>query len=211
MVRVLSHPLIRHKVAVLRRRDTPIVAFRAAVRELSLLLAYEAMDDLVLLSENITLPDGEVAPIERIDERKICFLPILRAGCGLLDGMLDLVPSACVGHVGLQRHHETLEAEEYYFKMPSQLEERHCIVLDPMLATGNSAVAAITRLKKAGAQNLMFASLIAAPEGVSKLRKEHPDVRIITCVLDKCLDEKGYIVPGLGDAGDRLYGTEEHW
>ncbi|MXV35029.1 MULTISPECIES: uracil phosphoribosyltransferase [unclassified Saccharibacter] len=207
MVRVLTHPLVRHKLAFLRQRDTPIAVFRASVRELSLLLAYETLEDLPLMHAKVLLPDGTQAAVERMDEAQICFVPILRAGCGLLDGMLDLVPSASVGHVGMQRDHVTLEAEEYYFKVPDHIHQKCCIVLDPMLATGNSADAAITRLKQAGAKNIIFACLIAAPEGVALLQKIHPDVRIITCSLDEKLNEKGYIVPGLGDAGDRFFGT----
>lgn len=206
-VRVLTHPLVRHKLALLRKRDTPIAVFRAAVRELSLLLAYETLDDLPLIASQLVLPYGGEVSLEQLDESQICFVPILRAGCGLLDGMLDLVPSACVGHVGMQRDHKTLEAEEYYFKVPEHLPEQRCVVLDPMLATGHSADAAIARLKKAGARHLIFACLIAAPEGIAALQKAHPDVRIVTCALDEKLDDNGYIVPGLGDAGDRLFGT----
>ncbi|GBR45097.1 uracil phosphoribosyltransferase [Neokomagataea thailandica] len=205
---VLTHPLVRHKLTRLRDKTTSTAGFRRLTRELSLLLAYEATRDLALVSRDICAPSGPMVG-EELDGKKLCFVSILRAGNGLLDGMLDLVPSARVGHIGLKRDHDTLEVSEYYFNMPSDVPGRTCIVLDPMLATGHSAAAAIARVKEAGARDIVFACLLAAPEGVAHMNEKHPDVRIVTCSLDKHLDENGYIVPGLGDAGDRLFGTRE--
>lgn len=204
---IIAHPLVRHKLSYLRDRSTPMAEFRGVVRELSLLLAYEATRDLPLRLEELVMPDGAHLEIERLEGKTLCFIPILRAGLGFLDGMLDLVPSACVGHIGVQRDHETLEARVYYCNVPAHLAERRCIVLDPMLATGHSATVAIQRLKEAGARDIVFVCLVAAPEGVETLLKAHPDVRILTAALDEGLDHRGYIVPGLGDAGDRLFGT----
>ncbi|GBD56954.1 uracil phosphoribosyltransferase [Gluconobacter wancherniae] len=203
---VLDHPLVRHKLTRLRDRDTSTAGFRRLTRELSLLLAYEATRNLTTCPKTVHVQSGLMEG-EELDGKKLCFVSILRAGNGLLDGMLDLVPSARVGHIGLRRDHETLEVSEYYFNMPGDVPGRTCIVLDPMLATGHSAAAAITRVKAAGAQNPVFACLLAAPEGIRYMAELHPDVQVVTCAVDDRLDENGYIVPGLGDAGDRLFGT----
>ncbi|KXV26219.1 uracil phosphoribosyltransferase [Gluconobacter japonicus] len=202
---VLDHPLVRHKLTRLRDKNTSTAGFRRLTRELSLLLAYEATRNLSLVPRQIEAPSGFMEG-EELDGKKLCFVSILRAGNGLLDGMLDLVPSARVGHIGLRRDHETLEVSEYYFNMPSDVPGRTCIVLDPMLATGHSA-AAVTRVKEAGAIAPVFACLLAAPEGIAHMTELHPDVQVVTCCVDQKLDEHGYIVPGLGDAGDRLFGT----
>lgn len=206
-LQIIDHPLIQHKLSFLRDRSHAVVEFRALVRELSLLLAYEATCDLPLMEKIVTLPDGSSCVTHKLENDALCLIPILRAGSALLEGMLDFVPTASVGHIVVQRHHETLAAEEFYFKAPSDLGKRLCIVLDPMLATGHSAVAAIRRLKQAGAGAIIFTCLVAAPEGVKHLHEMHPDVKIISCALDEKLDADGYIVPGLGDAGDRFYGT----
>jgi len=204
---VIDHPLVQHKLSLMRRKETTTAAFRGLMREISLLLTYEVLRPLPLITERIETPlQAMEAPV--IEGKKLCLISILRAGNGLLDGMLDLVPSARVGHVGLYRDHDTLEAIQYYFKVPERLDQRLVVVVDPMLATGNSAVAAIDLLKKAGANHLRFLCLLAAPEGVEALAKAHPDVPIYTGALDERLNEHGYIVPGLGDAGDRLYGTK---
>lgn len=206
-VTVVDHPLVAHKLTLMRRRETSTKSFRALLKEISLLLAYEATRDLELTEIEIETPIcTTMAPA--IAGKKLVFAPILRAGMGLLEGMLELVPSARVAHVGLYRDPKTLTAVEYYFKAPEDLGERLVIVLDPMLATANSATAAIERLKEAGAQNLRFVCLLAAPEGVEKLRGAHPEVPIYTAAIDDHLNDHGYIVPGLGDAGDRMYGTK---
>lgn len=203
---VVSHPLVQHKLTLLRRRETSTAGFRRLVREISLLLAYEVTRELELTMEEIETPVAPmVAPV--LAGKKLCFISILRAGNGILDGLLDLVPSARVGHVGLWRDPQTLQPVEYYFKVPADLSDRLCIVVDPMLATGNSAAAAIERLKQAGASRLRFVCLLAAPEGVAVMKEHCPDVPIFTAALDQRLNEHGYIVPGLGDAGDRIYGT----
>lgn len=204
---VVSHPLVQHKLTLMRARGTPTAAFRHLARELSLLLGYEAMRDLPLEPVEIETP---LEPMQawRLAGKKLCLISILRAGNGILDGLLDLVPSARVGHVGLYRDPETLEPVEYYLKLPDDVGSRICLVVDPMLATGHSAAAAIDRLKQAGCTRLVFVCLLAAPEGVACLRRAHPDVRIVTCAIDRGLDEHGYIRPGLGDAGDRLFGTK---
>ncbi|ATI12981.1 MULTISPECIES: uracil phosphoribosyltransferase [Acetobacter] len=203
---VLDHPLIKHKLTHLRRAETSTAGFRRLVRELSLLMCYEATRELPLEPVEIQTP---LEPMmgEQLAGPDVCFISILRAGNGLLDGMLDLVPFAPVGHIGLYRDPETLEAVEYYLKLPSQVSSRRCIVVDPMLATGHSAAAAITRLKEKGARKLLFTCLLSTPEGIACLQKAHPDVQIMTCSIDRGLDEHSYIVPGLGDAGDRLFGT----
>ncbi len=204
---VVEHPLIQHKLTLMRRADTPTTKFRQLLREISLLLGYEVTRGLKLDTVEIETPlETMMAPV--LEGKKLCIVSILRAGNGLLDGMLDLVPNARVGHVGLYRDHETLEPVEYYFKMPEKLEERDVIVVDPMLATGNSASAAVDRLKKAGARRIGFLCLLAAPQGVRAFAAAHPDVPIFTAALDRELNEKGYILPGLGDAGDRMYGTK---
>ncbi len=206
-VTIVDHPLVQHKLTLMRRHDTATSKFRQLLREISLLLAYEVTRDLPVELETVRTPMEEMqAPV--LMGKKLVFISILRAGNGLLDGMLDLVPSARVGHVGLYRDPETLQAMEYYFKVPEDLPDRRVIVVDPMLATANSAVAAVQRIKSAGAVNLKFLCLLAAPEGVKAFSTAHPDVPIYTAALDRCLDDHGYILPGLGDAGDRIYGTK---
>jgi uracil phosphoribosyltransferase len=206
-VTVVSHPLVQHKLTVMRKRETTTVKFRQLSREVSTLLAYEVTRDLPLTTTPIETPVAEmVAPT--LAGKKLCFVSILRAGDGLLQGMLDLVPSARVGHIGIYREPETLTAVEYYYKVPDDLQERLVVVVDPMLATGNSAVAAVSRLKEDGAQQIKFVCLLAAPEGIAQFREAHPDVPVFTAAIDLRLNDHGYIVPGLGDAGDRLYGTK---
>ena len=206
-VTVVSHPLVQHKLTVMRKRETTTVKFRQLSREIATLLAYEVTRDLPLTTTQIDTPLAEmVAPT--LAGKKLCFVSILRAGDGLLQGMLDLVPSARVGHIGIYREPETLTAIEYYYKVPDDLQERLVIVVDPMLATGNSAVAAVSRLKEDGAQQIKFVCLLAAPEGIAQFREVHPDVQVFTAAIDLRLNDHGYIVPGLGDAGDRLYGTK---
>ena len=203
---VVDHPLIQHKLSMMRKVETPPAVFRQLLKEIAMLLAHEALRDLPMTTKRITTPLEEMdAPV--IEGRKPVIISILRAGNGLLDGMLDLVPMAKVGHIGMYRDHDTLEAIEYYLKVPKDIEERPVIVVDPMLATANSSIASITRLKEVGAKNMKFVCLLAAPEGVEALSKAHPDVPIITAAVDSHLNELGYIVPGLGDAGDRIYGT----
>ena len=203
---IIDHPLVQHKLSVLRDRATPNGMFRQVLREISLLLAYEVTKELELTTAEIATP-LETGRFPVLEGRRLCFVSILRAGNGLLDGMLDLVPEARVGHIGLYRDHETLEAVEYYFKVPAELGERPVIIVDPMLATGHSAAAAVTRLKRAGARRIKFMCLLAAPEGVAHFAAAHPDVPVFAAALDRELNEKGYILPGLGDAGDRIYGT----
>src|SRR6266568_87492 len=206
-VTVVDHPLVQHKLSLMRDRDTSTSKFRRLMREISLLLAYEATREL-------TLADTEIeTPLERgrfpvLAGKKLCLVSILRAGNGFLDGMLELMPSARVGHIGIYREPRTLQAIEYYLKLPDDLAERDVILLDPMLATGNSAVAAISRLKELAARSIKFVCLVAAPEGVDKVSSVFPDVPIVAVSLDRCLDDSGYILPGLGDAGDRLFGTK---
>ena len=203
---VVTHPLIQHKLTLMRSAETPTSLFRQLLREISMLLGYEVTRGLELNLVSIRTPlEAMQAPV--LEGKKLCFVSILRAGDGLLNGLLDLVPTARVGHVGLYRDPKTLEAVEYYFKVPEQLGEREVIVVDPMLATGNSAVAAVQRLKSAGARRIRFLCLLAAPEGVRALAAAHPDVPVYTAALDRALNAKAYILPGLGDAGDRLYGT----
>jgi uracil phosphoribosyltransferase len=206
-VTLVDHPLVQHKLTLMRKRDTTVVQFRQLAREIAHLLAYEVTRDLPLTTTPIETPLAEmVAP--KLAGKKLCFVSILRAGNGLLDGMLDLVPSARVGHIGIYRDPTTLVAVEYYYKVPEDLSERPVIVVDPMLATGNSAVAAVSRLKEDGAQQIKLVCLLAAPEGVRQLHAAHPDVPVFTAAIDRRLNDHGYIVPGLGDAGDRLYGTK---
>ncbi|NLI26032.1 MAG: uracil phosphoribosyltransferase [Acetobacter sp.] len=204
---VVNHPLVRHKLTRMREASVSTAGFRRLARELSLLLAYEATRDLKLEDVEIETP-LEKTTGQRLSGKKLCFVSILRAGNGILDGMLDLVPSARVGHIGLFRDPETLRPVEYYMKLPDDIGSRDCIVVDPMLATGHSAAAAIQSLKNAGAANIVFVCLLAAPEGVACLTQAHPDVKIITGSIDRELDDHGYIRPGLGDAGDRLFGTK---
>ncbi|HEV7277231.1 MAG TPA: uracil phosphoribosyltransferase [Devosiaceae bacterium] len=206
-VTVVDHPLVQHKLTIMRDKETSIASFRVLLREIAHLLCYEVTRDLELEYVSIETPLQQVeAPT--LKGKKLVFASILRAGNGLLDGMLDLVPAARVAHIGIYRDHETLQPVEYYFKAPSNLEDRLIIVVDPMLATANSAIAAIDRLKRRGANNLRFLCLLAAPEGIEKFSAAHPDVPIFTAAIDSHLNEKGYIVPGLGDAGDRMYGTK---
>ncbi len=206
-VTVLDHPLVQHKLTRLRQAGTSTAGFRRLTREISLLMAYEATRDLPLEEVEIETP---LEPMigRMLSGKKLCFVSILRAGNGILDGMLDLVPAARVGHVGLYRDHATLEPVEYYLKLPDDMAERLCIVVDPMLATGHSAIAAVSRLKAAGAAQIGFVCLLAAPEGLDRFTAAHPDVRLITAAVDRELDANGYIRPGLGDAGDRLFGTK---
>lgn len=206
-IRVVDHPLVQHKLTLLRDRHTPTAQFRLLAREISLLLAYEVTRPLPLEMVEIETP-MERMQAPRLAGKKLCFVSILRAGNGILDGMLDLVPSARVGHVGLYRDHETLLPVQYYLKLPDDLPQRVTIVVDPMLATGNSASAAVARVRQAGATQIRFMCLIAAPEGLRVFRQAHPDVPVFTAAIDRCLDDHGYIRPGLGDAGDRLYGTK---
>ncbi|WDI33253.1 uracil phosphoribosyltransferase [Hyphococcus flavus] len=204
---IVDHPLIQHKLTILRNKETPTAHFRQVLREVAFVLGCEATKDLALGEVTIETPLEKVnAPY--LEGKKLCFVSILRAGNGLIEGLLDLIPSARVGHVGLYRDHETLEAIEYYFKTPDKLNERLVIMVDPMLATGNTAIAAANKLKDAGARDIKFLCLVAAPEGVEKFSKAHPDIPIITAALDRELNEIGYILPGLGDAGDRIYGTK---
>ncbi|MBV2358712.1 uracil phosphoribosyltransferase [Thalassococcus sp. CAU 1522] len=204
---IVDHPLVQHKLTLMREKDTSTAGFRQLLREISLLLAYEVTRRLPITTRWIETPLTEMqAPV--IDGKKLALVSILRAGNGLLDGILELIPAARVGFVGLYRDEETLKPVQYYFKVPTQLEDRLTIVVDPMLATGNSSVAAIDLLKKAGATNIRFLCLLAAPEGVARMKQAHPDVPIITAAVDSHLNEKGYIVPGLGDAGDRMFGTK---
>lgn len=206
-VTVVDHPLIRHKLSLMRRKDGPTAEFRRLLREISMLLGYEVTRDLPLVDVPIETP---VAPMQApiLAGKKLCLVSILRAGDGIIEGMLDLLPSARVGHIGLYRDPETLVAVEYYLKFPADIAERKAIVVDPMLATGNSAVAAVQRLKDTGAVNITFVCLLAAPEGLANFEEAHPDVPVFTAAIDKRLNEHGYIVPGLGDAGDRLFGTK---
>ena len=206
-VTVVDHPLVQHKLTIMRKKDTSTSGFRRLLREISLLLCYEVTRDLELTTIPIETP-LEAMDAPALAGKKLVFASILRAGNGLLEGMLDLVPSARVAHVGLYRDHETLEAIEYYFKAPEDMGDRLVIVVDPMLATANSAIAAVTKLKERGATNLRFLCLLAAPEGAAAFSQAHPDVPIFTASIDSHLNENGYIVPGLGDAGDRMYGTK---
>ncbi len=206
-VTVIEHPLVQHKLTLMRRKETPTAKFRQLLREISMLLGYEVTRDLMLEDKRIETPMASMAaPV--LSGKKLVLISILRAGNGLLEGMLDLMPSARVGHVGLYRDPHTLVAVEYYFKVPDDLGERPVIVVDPMLATANSSIAAVQRVKEAGARNIKMVCLLAAPEGIDAFRSAHPDVAIFTAAIDERLDDHGYIVPGLGDAGDRLYGTK---
>ena len=203
---IVEHPLVQHKLTLMRRHDTPTAIFRQLLREISMLLAYEVTRELPTTPKRIMTPLVEMEG-QTLAGKKLALISILRAGNGLLDGVMELIPSARIGFVGLYRDEETLKPVEYYFKVPTELEDRLVIALDPMLATGNSAASAITKLKEAGARNIRFLCLLAAPEGVSTMKAEHPDVPIITAALDEKLNDRGYILPGLGDAGDRMFGT----
>ncbi len=203
---VVDHPLVQHKLTLMRDKETSVVKFRTLTKELSMLLGYEATRYMPLTTEEIETPLAKMkAPL--LEPKKTALISILRAGNGILNGMLELMPTAHVGHVGLYRDPKTLEPTEYYCKLPSDLSERHALILDPMLATGNSAVAAIDVVKKAKPRSIGFVCILAAPEGIRCLHKSHPDVEIITAAIDEKLNEKGYIIPGLGDAGDRIFGT----
>ncbi|MBB6260029.1 uracil phosphoribosyltransferase [Paenochrobactrum gallinarii] len=206
-VTVISHPLVQHKLTIMRKRETSTASFRRLLKETSLLLCYEVTRDLEMTTMPIETP---LAPMEApiLEGKKLVFASILRAGNGLLEGMLDLVPAARVAHIGLYRDHETLQPVEYYFKAPEDIVNRLIIVVDPMLATANSAIMAIDKLKERGATNIRFLCLIAAPEGIERFTQAHPDVQVFTASIDERLDEQGYIVPGVGDAGDRMYGTK---
>lgn len=204
---IVDHPLVQHKLTLMRERHTSTAVFRQLLREISHLLAYEVTRELQMTTRAIETPLTEMdAPV--LAGKKLALISILRAGNGLLDGILDLIPSARVGFVGLYRDEKTLQPVQYYFKVPTELDDRLVIAVDPMLATGNSSVAAVDLLKEAGATNIRFLCLLAAPEGVARMRDAHPDVPIVTAALDTRLNEKGYIVPGLGDAGDRMFGTK---
>lgn len=206
-VTLVDHPLVQHKLTLMREKSASVSAFRGLLREIAWLLCFEVCSDLPLESKQIETPvEATDAPI--LKGKKLAFISILRAGNGLLDGMLDVVPSARVGHVGLYRDPETLKAIEYYFNVPSNIDERLLVVVDPMLATASSAIAAVQRLKDEGATNMRFVCLVAAPEGVKAFNEAHPDVPVITAAVDSHLNEHGYIVPGLGDAGDRIFGTK---
>ena len=203
---VVDHPLVQHKLSLMRQKETPTSEFRHLVREIALLLGYEITRNLPLETRHIETP---LMPMEAkvLAGKKVCIVSILRAGNGLLDGMLDLIPSARVGHIGLWRDPQTLRPVEYYYKVPQDIAERPVIIVDPMLATANSAVAAVDRVKASGATDIKLACLLAAPEGVERMNQAHPDVTVYTAALDQGLNDHGYILPGLGDAGDRIYGT----
>jgi len=205
-VTVFDHPLIQHKLTILRDETTGSKQFRELVEEIAMLMSYEALRDLPLADTEVTTPMG-TAKSKVIAGRKLAIVPILRAGLGMVSGIQNLVPSAKVGHIGLYRDHETLEPHSYYCKLPERIDERLVLVLDPMLATGGSAVAAVDFLKEAGARNIKFMCIIAAPEGIKRLSEAHPDVHIYCGCVDEKLNDVGYILPGLGDAGDRIFGT----
>ena len=204
---VVNHPLVQHKLTIMRDKDTPTAVFRQLLREISQLLAYEVTRGMPMTTKRIETP-MQLMDAPTLDGKKLALISILRAGNGLLDGVLELIPSARVGFVGLYRDEATLKPVKYYFKVPEGLDDRLVIAVDPMLATGNSSVAAIDMLKEAGANNIRFLCLLAAPEGIKRMQEAHPDVPIVTAAVDEKLNESGYIVPGLGDAGDRMYGTK---
>ena len=204
---VVDHPLVQHKLTIMRDRDTPTAVFRQLLREISQLLAYEVTRNLAMTTKKIETP-MQTMDAPTLDGKKLALISILRAGNGLLDGVLELIPSARVGFVGLYRDEETLKPVQYYFKVPEGMDDRLVIAVDPMLATGNSSVAAIDLLKEAGAPNIRFLCLLASPEGIERMKEAHPDVPIVTASVDDGLNELGYIMPGLGDAGDRMFGTK---
>ena len=206
-VHILNHPLLQHKLSILRDENTGVTEFRKIVGEIAALMCYEATRDLPLEEVEIQTPVAK-ATAHRIAGKKLAIVPILRAGLGMVDGILTLIPGAKVGHIGLFRDPETLNPVKYYCKMPPDIAERDVIVLDPMLATGGSASAAITFVKEYGVSNIKFMNILAAPEGIERIQKDHPDVEIYTAALDEKLNDHGYIVPGLGDAGDRIFGTK---
>lgn len=205
MVNIMTHPLISHKLTIMRNKNTSVKDFRECAHEVALLIGYEATKDLKLKDYEIETPICKTTGKQI--ERQVALVPILRAGLGMVDALMDLIPAAKIGHIGLYRNEETLEPVEYYCKLPTDIAERQVLVLDPMLATGGSAVAAINFIKKRGAKNIKFVCIIAAPDGIKALREAHPDVEIFCGALDEKLNEHGYIVLGLGDAGDRLFGT----
>ena len=207
VVHVINHPLVQHKLTLMREKDRSTSSFRRLLHEISMLMAYEVTREMPTSMIEIETPmETMLSPV--IEGRKTVFVVVMRAGSGFLDGMLEVVPGARVGHVGLYRDPKTLTAVEYYFKMPQDMHERDAIVLDPMLATGNSAVAAVDRLKETRPKSIRFVSLVAAPEGIANMQRHHPDVPIYTAAIDRALNDHGYIVPGLGDAGDRIFGTK---
>ncbi|MGB3655755.1 MAG: uracil phosphoribosyltransferase [Rivularia sp. (in: cyanobacteria)] len=207
-VTLIKHPLIQHKLTLIRKVETSTAKFRALLKEVSLLLAYEVTRDLPLKSELIQTPMAQMNAPVLASEKKLVIISIQRAGQGILDGMLELMPSSRVGHIGLYRDPTTLIPIEYYFRVPDDIEKRDVLIVDPMLATGNTAVAAVERLKSTNPQSIKFVCLLAAPEGIEYFCQAHPDVQIFTAAIDEKLDENGYIIPGLGDAGDRMFGTK---
>ena len=207
MEHIMNHPMIKHKIAILRQEKTSTKEFRELISEIAMLLCYEAFKDAKTHEVNIKTPIAETVG-EKVDENSYAFVPILRAGMGMVDGVLSLMPNAKIGHIGLYRNEETLEPVEYYCKLPENIENKEVILLDPMLATGGSGSAAITMLKRRGVKKIKFLCIIAAPVGIEKIKEDHPDVEIYCAQLDEKLNDVGYIVPGLGDAGDRIYGTK---
>jgi uracil phosphoribosyltransferase len=205
---VIDHPLVQHKLTIMRQTKISTAKFRQLLKEMGILLAYEVTRDLPLKYEKIQTPFASMVAPMLAAEKKMVIISIMRAGQGILDGILELIPSARVGHIGLYRDPKTLVAIEYYFKVPHDIEQRDVLIVDPMLATGNSAVAAVDRLKEVNSASIKFLCLLAAPAGIKHFHEQHPDVPIYTAAIDECLDEHGYIVPGMGDAGDRLYGTK---
>lgn len=206
-ITVTDHPLIQHKLSILRDKNTPSKDFKELISEIAMLMCYEATRDLELRDIEVETPITK-AKFKKLSGKKLAIIPILRAGLGMVDGVMALIPSARVGHIGLYRDPETLQPVEYYCKLPHDIEERDVIVVDPMCATGGSAIDAITMIKKRGPKNIKFMCTIAAPEGLKALQEAHPDVDIYCAALDDCLNDRGYIVPGLGDAGDRIFGTK---
>ena len=204
---VLNHPMVKHKISILRSEKTSTKEFRELISEIAMLLCYEALEDAKVLETTVKTPITETKGY-KVDENNYAFVPILRAGMGMVDGVLKLMPNAKIGHIGLYRNEETLEPVKYYCKLPKNIEEKEVFLLDPMLATGGSGSQAITMLKNDGVKKIKFLSVIAAPEGIKKIQSDHPDVQIYCASLDEKLNENGYIVPGLGDAGDRIYGTK---
>ena len=206
-IKVLENPLVKHKIGIIRNKETSTKEFREIISELSTCLCYEALSDAKLTEEVIDTPICKTT-VQKINEKDYAFVPILRAGTGMLDGLIHIMPNAQIGHIGLYRDPKTLKPVEYYYKMPENIENREAIILDPMLATGGSSCATIAKLKADGVKKIKFLCIIACPEGIEKINKEHPDVKIYTCSIDERLNEIGYIVPGLGDAGDRIFGTK---
>ena len=204
---ILNHPMIKHKISVLRSKDTSTKEFRELISEISMILCYEAFKDEELTEYEVETPITKTTGY-KIDENNYAFVPILRAGMGMIDGVLRVMPTAKIGHIGLYRNEETLEPVKYFSKFPKGIENKEVILLDPMLATGGSGSAAITLLKQDGVKKIKFLSIIAAPEGIARIKKDHPDVQVYAAQLDDHLNENGYIVPGLGDAGDRIFGTK---